>query len=229
MTALGGGMFVFGTKFFGRIQSVPGLFYVATKFFHLFFFPLIPLGTYFVFENSAKHEVKGGRDRISTLVKPMPFNIKTVLIAWLRTALILMIIGSAVQAVAFGHAVPATIVAITSTLSLHLSYVLTRADVERAIELGHVARFPDDMVAKSANSFLPPFGMSFGGQKYRICLQCGAINDALAPRVQAGKIVCSACHAELKRERRFNRDQASLIVLIASAALFALWWIWRFH
>jgi len=222
-------MFVFGTKFFGRIQSVPGLFYVATKFFHLFFVPLIPLGTYFVFEDSAKHEMKGGRERTSTLVKPMPFSIKTVLMAWLRTALILVIIGSTIQAVAFGHAVPATVIAIAGIVSLHLSYVLTRAGVERAITLGQIARFPDEIVAKSANSFLPPFGLSFGNQKYRICPQCGAINDALAPRVQAGKIACSACHAELKRERRFNRDLAALIVSIACATLVALWWAWRFH
>jgi uncharacterized membrane protein YdfJ with MMPL/SSD domain len=219
-------MFVFGTKFFGKIQNVPGLFYVATRFFHVFFVPLIPLGTYLVFENSAKYEA--GRDRISTLVKPIPFSIATVLIAWLRTVLILIVVGSTIGAV-FGKAVAAAILAIASVLSLHLSYVLTRANVERAIEFGKTVRFPAEIVAKSIHSFTPPFGLSFGAEKYRICSRCGSINDTHAPQVQAGKIVCSACQTELKREKRFNRDLASLVVLIAFAVLIAIWWSRRFH
>jgi len=222
-------MFVFGTKFFGRIQYVPGLFYIATKFIHIFFLPLIPLGTYFVFEGSARHDYKGGKDQISTLVKPVPFDIKSVLMAWLRTVLVVAIVVSAVQAVSSGLAGPATIVAIAAALLLHLSYVLSRAGVEKAIELGQKAGFSDDIVARSVQSFLPPFGLYIGGEKYHICPRCGAMNDALAPRVHAGKIVCSACQIELKRDRRFNRDLASLVVLIACGALVALVWAWRSH
>ncbi|HET9618323.1 MAG TPA: hypothetical protein VFP74_14240 [Pseudolabrys sp.] len=222
-------MFVFGTTFFGKIQSVPGLFYVATKCFHIFFLPLIPLGTYFVFEGSARHDSKGGKDRISTLVKPMPFDIKTVLMAWLRVALILAIVGAGTRMVAFGFSIATIIVLVLAAASLHLSYVLSRADVEKAMELGQIGRFPNAIVARSAQSFLPPFGLSIGSEKYRICPQCGAINDSFVPRVRASKIGCSACQTELKRERRFNRDLASLVVLIACGALIALWWIRRSH
>ena len=44
---------VYGTKLCGRVDHVPGVFYVATKFAHCWYLPLVPLGSYAVFEESS--------------------------------------------------------------------------------------------------------------------------------------------------------------------------------
>lgn len=45
-------IFVWGTRLYGKVDEVPGLFHVATKFFHIWFLPLIPLGSHVVIEKS---------------------------------------------------------------------------------------------------------------------------------------------------------------------------------
>ena len=46
------GIMIFGRHLFGSVDRVPGCCYVATMFFHIFFLPLIPLGTFIVLEGS---------------------------------------------------------------------------------------------------------------------------------------------------------------------------------
>jgi hypothetical protein len=68
--------FIFGTRRFGKVDHVPGLFYVVTSFHHLWFFPLIPVESYVIVEGT------GGRRGL-----PIALCLKSVLIAWLRGAL----------------------------------------------------------------------------------------------------------------------------------------------
>ena len=70
---------VYGTRLYGRIHTVPGLFYLATNFFHLFWVPVLPLGTHIVVE-----EAKDGW-------RGVPFGLKgkSVLAGYLRGPLII--------------------------------------------------------------------------------------------------------------------------------------------
>ncbi|CAJ1967378.1 unnamed protein product [Cylindrotheca closterium] len=67
-------MFIFGTRMFGQTDRVPGLFYVATKFFHINFVPLCPLSTYLVIEARGL-----GPRGIS-----VPMSSDSLIVAWLR-------------------------------------------------------------------------------------------------------------------------------------------------
>lgn len=67
-------IFFFGSRLFGKVDSVDGLFFVATKFAHIQYLPLIPLGTYLVFETTAE----GWRGI------PIAFSLKSLAMAWLR-------------------------------------------------------------------------------------------------------------------------------------------------
>jgi hypothetical protein len=65
-----------GTRLSGKVDQVPGLFYVATEFFHLQFIPLIPLRSHVIFDGTEKDETFSGV--LITL------SGKSVLFAWLR-------------------------------------------------------------------------------------------------------------------------------------------------
>ena len=67
-------MIVFGTRLFGQTDRVPGLFYVATKFFHVNFFPLCPLSTYLVIE------ARG----LGTRGINIPMSSESLIVAWAR-------------------------------------------------------------------------------------------------------------------------------------------------
>jgi hypothetical protein len=73
-------MLHFGTHHYGKVDQVPGLFHVKTKFFHVHFLPLIPLGSYLLFENTAE-----GNDGIA-----IGWSWKSIFFAWLRVTLFLV-------------------------------------------------------------------------------------------------------------------------------------------
>lgn len=72
----------FGTKFYGKVDCVPNLFYVRTQFFHVQFVPLIPLGSFLLIEGT--NDERGVK---------IPLSIKSVFTAWVRTALVLIAVG----------------------------------------------------------------------------------------------------------------------------------------
>src|SRR5438552_2050914 len=80
----------FGQRLYGKVDHVPGLFYVATQFFYLQFVPLIPTGTYLVLDGSED----GGNFR----GKQITLSGKSVLFGWLRAGCIMGGIGLLVAA-----------------------------------------------------------------------------------------------------------------------------------
>lgn len=72
---------LYGTKFYGRTDEVPGRFYVATKFQHLYALPLVPLGSYLVL-------IGPEEDRLL----PLGFSFKSLALAWIRAIAILAFI-----------------------------------------------------------------------------------------------------------------------------------------
>ncbi|MGE0712748.1 MAG: hypothetical protein AB7N76_11195 [Planctomycetota bacterium] len=83
---------VWGTGLYGRVDEVPGVCWVATQFFHLYYIPLVPMGSQAVLEQNG-NEWRGAAISLS---------FKSVLIAYLRAALIVAgIVGIVVTIMAF--------------------------------------------------------------------------------------------------------------------------------
>lgn len=73
-------MIMFGTRLFGAVDQVPGVFHVATKFFHLNFIPLIPTGSVLILDKTLTDgELLGVETGLS---------FKSVLAGWVRAAII---------------------------------------------------------------------------------------------------------------------------------------------
>src|SRR5262249_17385267 len=72
-------MIIFGEQRYGKVDQVPGLFYVVTRFLHVQFVPLVPLGSYLIlngkFAGGNEAEIKIG------------LSGKSILFAWFRAAL----------------------------------------------------------------------------------------------------------------------------------------------
>jgi hypothetical protein len=71
-------VFIFGDDYFGRVDSVPGLFCVKTRFLHIWWFPLVPRESYlFLDQESAGRGFDGIR---------VPLRWKSVWFAWLQAS-----------------------------------------------------------------------------------------------------------------------------------------------
>jgi 5-bromo-4-chloroindolyl phosphate hydrolysis protein len=73
-----GMIFVWGTRLYGKVDEVPGMFHVATRFFHLWYIPLIPMGSTVVLAKSGK----------SWRGVTIGLSAKSMLLAWARAGLI---------------------------------------------------------------------------------------------------------------------------------------------
>ncbi len=82
---------VFGSRLFGKVDEIPGIGHVATKFVHLDYFPLVPTESWFIIEQSG-NGWRGARVGISA---------KSILIAWFRVALVLAIVIASITGALF--------------------------------------------------------------------------------------------------------------------------------
>ena len=147
---------VWGEKLYGKVDQVPGLFYVATRFFYLQFLPLIPLGSVLVLEGSEQGDNYRGCH--------IKMSFKSVLMAWVRCAALIGGIVFAVVGVvriaegkdaAGGSGLIAS--GLCRELMLAYSYRLTRARVERALELAAQIGIPPEVIAQAfANHYKLP-------------------------------------------------------------------------
>src|SRR6267154_1566295 len=71
-----------GTRLYGKVDQVPGLFHVATQFFYLQFIPLFPLASYLVFDGT-------GRDDGGFAGRKIGFHGRSIFFAYARLALFL--------------------------------------------------------------------------------------------------------------------------------------------
>ena len=79
-------MILYGMRPFGRVDEIPGLGHVETIFFHVWFVPLLPLGSTFTMAGGhvapeLHVDQEGGRS------VPLGFRFKSIVCAWLRAAL----------------------------------------------------------------------------------------------------------------------------------------------
>jgi len=87
-------MIIYGKRLCGRVDRVPGVLYVATQFFHLYFIPVAPVHSFVIIEGSeGKDGFKGVKTRLS---------VKSIVATYCRTLLFLggsiMLIVGALQA-----------------------------------------------------------------------------------------------------------------------------------
>lgn len=80
-------MIIFGYRLFGRVDRVPGVGYLATQFFHIWFFLLGPVETFIVPEGA---EGLGG---LPAQALPRRYSWKSVFIAYARACLAVMLLS----------------------------------------------------------------------------------------------------------------------------------------
>jgi hypothetical protein len=139
-------IFIFGTRFFGRVDEVPGLFHVATKFGHLWYIPLVPVGSWLVLRKSG-NAIRGIK---------IPLSGKSILVAWARAGLIalalFLAVGAAVEAsdrrpnpgAAAVMGVLAGVAGIGAVFAWRLGF-LKNARYERAVSLAKSAKLPEEV------------------------------------------------------------------------------------
>ena len=67
----------FGTRLYGRVDVVPGVFHVATEFFHVLLVPLVPLRSWLVLKEEGVILPRFSGVRI-------PLSWKSVMAGWIR-------------------------------------------------------------------------------------------------------------------------------------------------
>ena len=144
-------MIIFGTRLFGKCDQVGNLFHVRTRFFHVWFVPLIPVQSFIVLTGSEHY---GGFKGV-----PTPMSLKSVLLGWLRGAVIVGMIFLAFSAVSLGLAFaneqdPAALVGAIFCAALvgggillfWLSVRFAGAGYHRALDLADQLGLPHDVV-----------------------------------------------------------------------------------
>ncbi len=80
-------MFVVGMGHYGKVDQVPGRYYVVSRFFHVLGVPVVPLGAYLVYDVAAP----AGCVPMSPGPQ-LPFSGKSVIFAWVRALLVLLFV-----------------------------------------------------------------------------------------------------------------------------------------
>ncbi len=134
---------IWGSGLYGRTDEVPGLGYVATKFGHMWYIPLIPTESHFVIEQTGD----GWRGA------PVAMSGKSILLGWLRAALIVGVIAGAITtAVSFSGPLPskgweALIITVALVVALMMTKRMkffTQASYARACHLADTIGFGDE-------------------------------------------------------------------------------------
>jgi hypothetical protein len=142
---------IHGHLLYGKVDHVPGLFYVATEFLHLYWIPIFPGRSYLVLEGTRENRAPR-RIRIS-------MSGRSLLFAWGRLALILggcvifpSVLVSDLPSLPANIQAPAIFAAIAFPLAslalFALSYRLGRARPERALALASQAGIAPEVLAQ---------------------------------------------------------------------------------
>jgi hypothetical protein len=131
-----------GQDYYGKVDVVPDLCYVATRFFHVNLIPLIPLESSIVLIGTGK----GSKPKTVKIA----LNLKSILFAWLRMLLTIGLIGMTAVAVIEteqciwpgpvrvneADVAKAWGVAVAMGISLVFTYRFNRAGYGRARQIG---------------------------------------------------------------------------------------------
>jgi hypothetical protein len=207
-------MSVYGTHYLGKINVVPGLFHVATKFFHINFVPLVPLGSAIVFANS-DHTMANGQ--LGILAVKLPFNWPSFFMAYLRTILWICLLASIIFFAVNLIPAPKNVTAanfygfsglnllsanaLAVAVSCALLYWSHRASVagrERALELAQLAGFNEQVVLEQLAFDGSPLRKPAKAFGLRNCKACGTLNRGMTS--EDGTMICGRCSAVIARK-----------------------------
>jgi len=136
---------IWGTRLYGAVDRIHGVFYVATRFGHLWYIPLIPTQSFLIFHGT---ESSNGFKGV-----PIPLSAMSVLMGWLRAACVIggpiaFLVGGV--GLLDGRASPDHVLTMLGGLGaialFFLSYVLTKGDHARARVLAAMAKLPENLV-----------------------------------------------------------------------------------
>ena len=138
-------IFFYGVRNYGKVDHVPGLFYVSTQFAYLQFIPLFPTGTNLIIDGS---EQGGGFRGVK-----LGLSGKSVFFAYLRAAtmiggLVALVLGCievARNPLAGGILIAA---GIASLLVFFLTYKISKPSPRRALRLAEEAGIAPEIVAQ---------------------------------------------------------------------------------
>lgn len=136
---------IYGTRLMGKVDRVDALGHVATQFFHLYYVPLIPTGSYLVLSEQ-------GDDFRGVSV---PLSFKSIVTAWLRAGTFLGFVACTIiaivclgdkkndvaSAIAFGCM--AAVCLVTFIATYYLSW-FTKASYERAMQIAGLVGLSDE-------------------------------------------------------------------------------------
>jgi hypothetical protein len=138
-------LIIWGSRLYGKVDAVPGMFHVATQFGHLWYIPLIPMGSHVV----VSQEGNGWRGM------PIPFSFKSMLTAWVRGALIVATILACFTCFAVlsdpRHTAASKALPVLAACALLSATILSwrwkwvrLASYERAVQLAELLKFTDE-------------------------------------------------------------------------------------
>lgn len=144
---------IYGTRFVGDVDHVPGLFRVATRCHHVYYVPIIPTGTHLVLDITEQDVTKWWNSGNRTLVKtiPLPWSWKSLGLAYLRAGLGIGVLASLVMAFVAGMSMMWFAAAAASGFLLWFSRIWVKASRKRALELASIAGIPREMVLRYIN------------------------------------------------------------------------------
>jgi hypothetical protein len=142
-------MIVFGTRMYGKVDQVPGLFHLATEFFHINFVPLGPTRSFLMLDGPGNQGIRVG------------LSGKSILFAYLRAFFVVVcavaLLGGLTDgARQQGGALIALSVAIGCVPLFFLTYLLSRPSPLRAFRLATQAGLPMGMLAEHYAKTLTP-------------------------------------------------------------------------
>ena len=140
-------MIIYGTQLYGKVDHLPGLFYVATQFGHIWFVPLVPVGSYLILDDGKERGISIG------------LSGKSVLFAYGRLALFIGGVIAFIMTLVKGRQfiddkadlltfmLPVVAVPICFYL-LYRSYRNNHPSPQRAVEIAKAAGLPVEIVAQ---------------------------------------------------------------------------------
>jgi len=147
---------VFGSTLYGKVESVPGVCHVATRFLHFFFVPLFPTGSWLVVDKRERAE--GGAEAI----KLPAMHWGSVGLGWLRFFLLVaLFILSIVAATKVGldrpwsQTIPVIVGGVLCGAAFIGSYRLLRARPESVEAWRGVSGIPSALLARASERLSP--------------------------------------------------------------------------
>lgn len=136
-------MIVFGVRLFGKSEVVPGVFFIATRFFHICFIPLIPMQSFVIADDGEAASLPA-------------LHWGSISMAWLRG---LLLVGAVVLGVMGAdkleaHAAPGQarvmfLLALGCVAGFFGSYRLARANAQSLDGLRGIDGMPSSLLARA--------------------------------------------------------------------------------